>query len=595
MIRSDLFSVISVTGNGDMFLHTDYTRKGEMEDERVNLLLDRIRDKFDWSNTEWPVMEPEETKMEDIDSEAGKSVDDANVLADEADVVAEEETSSVNVPGKGKRKVNDEGAETRKKKLLCKRAAEKKQSIDRETKSFIEGLIHTSVTSLGDMLSTQMANMERMFTERMGKMESEVSQLRDAYRLNGEGPSKSNEDDAPSKSKDEEAPSKSKDDEAPSKSKDDEGPPKRKVGRPPSKSKGDQPTGTKKAGKKIAVQTNSFDFGLSTQDVFDLQQDPFVDGFDLSQVKVENSTKSRPVDMSIPHLLDDTKDAETAPDAALVFLGEEDWEKVTKWSSSSTPLRCGPTVLDDEIAKRLMDPYEWLHNLEIDAAMFVFRERTSLNRWKPYRVGFMTTVFSNMIKKEYNLLRGGRKKYSLHNLLVHHRRHREYDSPNPNHRLSSSSEHGEEEPRFMTFESGLEASRGFFIAGTSVANPWSICHVTGESFRKYPQLCIRGFLVQGTLVLDDPDFAEARTIVDNVGWMYTVLHVRPFCPRVVRECISNLYRSSCRFNFDPVLYPFHECFSTLNLCSFGDRRISKHIVVIFNLTVVSVILFWGSI
>ncbi|KAL0732834.1 hypothetical protein Bca4012_009044 [Brassica carinata] len=204
------------------------------------------------------------------------------------------------------------------------------------------------------MLSTQMANMERMFTERMGKMESEVSQLRDAYRLNGEGPSKSNEDDAPSKSKDEEAPSKSKDDEAPSKSKDDEGPPKRKVGRPPSKSKGDQPTGTKKAGKKIAVQTNSFDFGLSTQDVFDLQQDPFVDGFDLSQVKVENSTKSRPVDMSIPHLLDDTKDAETAPDAALVFLGEEDWEK---------PLRCGPTVLDDEIAKRLMDPYEWLHNL----------------------------------------------------------------------------------------------------------------------------------------------------------------------------------------------------------------------------------------
>ncbi|KAL0732836.1 hypothetical protein Bca4012_009046 [Brassica carinata] len=231
----------------------------------------------------------------------------------------------------------------------------------------------------------------------MGKMESEVSQLRDAYRLNGEGPSKSNEDDAPSKSKDEEAPSKSKDDEAPSKSKDD-------------------------AGKKIAVQTNSFDFGLSTQDVFDLQQDPLVDGFDLSQVKVENSTKSRPVDMSIPHLLDDTKDAETAPDAALVFLGDEDWEKVTKWSSSSTPLRCGPTVLDDEIAKRLMDPYEWLHNLEIDAAMFVFRERTSLNRWKPYRVGFMTTVFSNMIKKEYNLLRGGRKKYSLHNLLVQYGR-----------------------------------------------------------------------------------------------------------------------------------------------------------------------------
>ncbi|KAF3535833.1 hypothetical protein F2Q69_00023991 [Brassica cretica] len=49
--KGDLFSVISETGNGDMFLHVDYTRKGEMEDERVDLLLDRIRQKFDWSNT----------------------------------------------------------------------------------------------------------------------------------------------------------------------------------------------------------------------------------------------------------------------------------------------------------------------------------------------------------------------------------------------------------------------------------------------------------------------------------------------------------------------------------------------------------------
>lgn len=61
--------------------------------------------------------------------------------------------------------------------------------------------------------------------------------------------------------------------------------------------------------------------------MFELQQDAFVDGFDLSQVKVENSTKSRPVDMYIPHLRDDTRDAETAPDAALVFVGEEDWGK----------------------------------------------------------------------------------------------------------------------------------------------------------------------------------------------------------------------------------------------------------------------------
>ncbi|KAF2583667.1 hypothetical protein F2Q70_00035260 [Brassica cretica] len=56
---------------------------------------------------------------------------------------------------------------------------------------------------------------------------------------------------------------------------------------------------------------------------------------------------------------------------------------------------------------------------EIDAAMYVFRERTSLKRWRPHRVAFMTVVFSNMIKKEYGHLEAqGRKSYMLHNLLL---------------------------------------------------------------------------------------------------------------------------------------------------------------------------------
>lgn len=241
-----------MTGNGDMFLHTDYMFKDEMEDERVNLLLDRIMNKFDWSNTEWPVIEPEETGMEEADAQnkgeqADKSVDDTAVAADV-------ETSTVNVPGKRTRKIHDEGAETRKKKLLCKRLAEKKQSIDRETKSFIEGLIHSSVTSMGDMLSIQMSNMERMLTERMGKMESEVSQLRDAIRLSGERAQtnkseaeqdllNSKGDQAPPKSRGDQAPSQSRGDQAPSQSKDEEAPPKSKGGRPLT-------TGTKKVRPK---------------------------------------------------------------------------------------------------------------------------------------------------------------------------------------------------------------------------------------------------------------------------------------------------------------------------------------------------------
>ena len=60
----------------------------------------------------------EEADNKDRGSEADKAVDYTDVLADE-------ETSSVTVARKGKRKILGEGAETRKKKL-CKRSAEKK-------------------------------------------------------------------------------------------------------------------------------------------------------------------------------------------------------------------------------------------------------------------------------------------------------------------------------------------------------------------------------------------------------------------------------------------------------------------------------------
>ena len=50
--------------------------------------------------------------------------------------------------------------------------------------------------------------------------------------------------------------------------------------------------------------------------------------------------------------------------------------------------------------------------------MYVFRERTSLKRWELHRVAFMSVVFSNMIKKEYESFKAGIRKYKLHDLLV---------------------------------------------------------------------------------------------------------------------------------------------------------------------------------
>ncbi|KAG2304485.1 hypothetical protein Bca52824_033136 [Brassica carinata] len=112
-----------------------------------------------------------------------------------------------------------------------------------------------------------------------------------------------------------------------------------------------------------------------------------------------------------------------------------------------------------------------------------------------------------------------------------------------NREARSCSPHRLEASPHLGYESRLEATRVFFVLNAPVPTPWSLRHVSEDSFSKYKDLCIR-----------------TRRIVENVGWIYTVLHVRPFCPRVVRECTSNLYNADdrvyirgCRFDFDPVV------------------------------------------
>lgn len=62
-----MFSVISQNRLGDVLLQTAYVRKGEKHDERVDLLQDRICKNFDWIKTEWEVLEPEVSEMEEVD------------------------------------------------------------------------------------------------------------------------------------------------------------------------------------------------------------------------------------------------------------------------------------------------------------------------------------------------------------------------------------------------------------------------------------------------------------------------------------------------------------------------------------------------
>lgn len=203
-LQGELFSVISQNRLGDVLLQTAYVRKGEKHDERVDLLQDRICKNFDWIKTEWEVLEPEVSEMEEVDVQA-----EPDGSVDDTDVAAEVDTPATNVAGRGKRKIHDEATVSG----ICS----KKITLDPETKNFIQGLIHTSVISLGDRLSTQLEKMEAGFVERMGKMESQVSQLREAFTLSGEASDPSKVEQAPHKRKADQAPAKKKVDQAPAK------------------------------------------------------------------------------------------------------------------------------------------------------------------------------------------------------------------------------------------------------------------------------------------------------------------------------------------------------------------------------------------
>ncbi|KAH0893287.1 hypothetical protein HID58_055716 [Brassica napus] len=80
---------------------------------------------------------------------------------------------TADVSGRNKRKHADRGAESRKKNVLCHLAASSKGNIDTDMKNFLEDLVQASFTTFGEKFCQQ-------FSDRLGKIETEVTQLRTA-------------------------------------------------------------------------------------------------------------------------------------------------------------------------------------------------------------------------------------------------------------------------------------------------------------------------------------------------------------------------------------------------------------------------------
>ncbi|KAG2287262.1 hypothetical protein Bca4012_032081 [Brassica carinata] len=98
--------------------------------------------------------------------------------------------------------------------------------------------------------------------------------------------------------------------------------------------------------------------------------------------------------------------------------------------------------------------------------------------------------------------------------------------------------------------------------------------------QSYQDLCLRGFIVQGYICAYDFDLAEAQHIIDSVGWIYIVMHVRPFRHRVVRECISKKYYTlfgvfirGRHFEFDPTV--INQLFLTPHVRPFCSRVVRE--------------------
>ncbi|KAH0906040.1 LOW QUALITY PROTEIN: hypothetical protein HID58_037867, partial [Brassica napus] len=133
-----------------------------------------------------------------------------------------------------------------KKKVLCQLAASSKGDIDTYMKNFLEGLVQASFTTLG----------RNYFSDRLGKIETEVTQLRKTLMMT-ELAGKSDQTSCPSTSKIDTCPSTSKKDTAPSK-------------------------------KKITTKRKRYTrvFGKLHEELF---QDTFVKGFDPSHAKAKDS------------------------------------------------------------------------------------------------------------------------------------------------------------------------------------------------------------------------------------------------------------------------------------------------------------------
>ena len=153
-----------------MVVSTEFYREDEKKDERVGRIVTLLNAKQDWTEFVWEV-EALPPTLELSDSEKdGENVE----VEDVTDTHVEEPAV---VARRGKRKLNDPGAEARKKKLLCQRAAEHNSGISSGMKTFIEGLFTSAFNSFKEVVQNDIQERFEKVQKEMAELKQAVSQI----------------------------------------------------------------------------------------------------------------------------------------------------------------------------------------------------------------------------------------------------------------------------------------------------------------------------------------------------------------------------------------------------------------------------------
>ncbi|XP_056862380.1 uncharacterized protein LOC108828084 [Raphanus sativus] len=381
--EDDMYPFISWTGNMDIIQSVDF-RRDDVEDERIKGLMELISAKNDFTQHVWDFEEAVEESLDQPDEanvNGEEGVNDEAAETDESDETFQTprgSTSLGDTSKQGKKRLPDRGME--------------------------KGSIRFSML-FEQSISAMEQRMEKKMDEKLEQLEHRLKAPTKEPRVEVE------------------------DGETPS----------------PSKTTTTQQPSLRRSTRGSPVDLNftqeeaSFR-GISTQGVEGLSQASHVTDFDPSQtakaddwwtpmtsVRGSSKAKARKDNTVQPsqwkkwsrlELTDEDLPQDGSPQSSLYYFSEESWQGFHEWSMKPVPLQIGPLCFNMTVAQRIVCAGKWLGNEEMDGFMFIWRVKTTLKRWAPTRVAFMTALFCLQLEAAYNVFHPDKKSYKLPEFLL---------------------------------------------------------------------------------------------------------------------------------------------------------------------------------